>query len=233
MIKFRSPIQRRRPHHQTQVITKLTSGFKRFHKRWYQEEKLYQNLRHGQNPHALLIACSDSRVDPAILTDSLPGDIFVIRNVANLVPPYTKDQGFHGVSAAIEYAVKHLKVKDIIVMGHASCGGIKALVEEGQGEHHTEEKDEFIGPWVAIAKKAWEQVQASLPFAPKEDQIHACELLSVRLSLESLKTFPWVKSRLKKGELTLHGWYFDLKTGELLEYDEEREVFHPLISLGN
>ena len=226
MIKFLSKIPRRRAHHQTHVITKLTAGFKRFQKRWYHDENLYQDLRHGQNPHVLLIACSDSRVDPALLTDSSPGELFVIRNVANLVPPYTNDHGFHGVSAAIEYAVKHLKVKDIIVMGHASCGGIRALVE-GSGE----ENDEFIGPWVSLAQRAWQQVQVSLPHASKADQIHACELLSVKLSLESLMTFPWVKSQVEQGSIKLHGWYFDLHTGELLEYDAEMDVFRPINSI--
>ena len=229
-MKFRSHILRHRTHHQSPAITMLTAGFRRFRQRWYRDdEELFRALRRGQKPHALLIACSDSRVDPVLLTDSKPGDLFVIRNVANLVPPYGRDGGSHGVSAAIEYAVKHLEVRDIIVMGHACCGGIRALMDEAEGGGHHGERDEFIGPWVSIARKAIDDVRAAMPDASREDKAHACELVSVRLSLESLMTFPWIRSRVEAGKLKLHGWYFDLRSGELLEYDEEREVFHPLV----
>ncbi len=229
-MKYRSSVLRHRPRHQSPVITMLTSGFRRFHQRWYREEKdLFHSLRQGQNPHALLIACSDSRVDPVLLTDCRPGDLFVVRNVANLVPPYAHDGGNHGVSAAIEYAVRHLEVRDIIVMGHACCGGIRALVEEAEGGGHHGGQDEFIGPWVAIARKALQRVRETMPDACLEDKAHACELLSVHLSLESLMTFPWIRSRVEAGVLTLHGWYFDLRSGELLEYDEKRDLFHPLV----
>ena len=233
-MKYRSHILRHRQRHQDPVITRLTSGFRRFQQRWYRDdEELFRSLRHGQRPHALLIACSDSRVDPVLLTDSRPGDLFVVRNVANLVPPYSQDGGNHGVSAAIEYAVKHLEVRDIIVMGHACCGGIRALVDEAEGGGHHGEQDEFIGPWVAIARKALRQVQESMPGAGREDKAHACELLSVRFSLEALRTFPWIRERIEAGRLTLHGWYFDLRSGELLEYDEKRDVFHPLVGSVN
>ena len=229
-MRFRSHVLRSRAHHQSPVITKLTSGFRRFQQRWYRDdEELYEALRHGQAPHALLIACSDSRVDPVLLTDSRPGDLFVIRNVANLVPPYARDGGNHGVSAAIEYAVKHLEVRDIIVMGHACCGGIRALVDEAESQEHHGEPDEFIGPWVSIARKALQHVCEAMPNASKEDKAHACELMSVRLSLEALLTFPWIRSRVDEGRLALHGWYFDLRSGELLEYDDARELFHPLV----
>ena len=229
-MKFRSHILRHRTHHQSPAITMLTAGFRRFRQRWYRDdEELFRALRRGQKPHALLIACSDSRVDPVLLTDCRPGDLFVVRNVANLVPPYSRDGGSHGVSAAMEYAVKHLEVRDIIVMGHACCGGIRALVDEAEGGHHGE-PDEFIGPWVEIARKALRHVLETMPGAGTEDKAHACELLSVRYSLEALRTFPWIRSRVEAGTLALHGWYFDLRSGELLEYDEERDLFHPLVS---
>ncbi len=229
-MKYRSHLLRHRLRHQSPVITKLTSGFRRFRQRWYRgDEELFQALRQGQNPHALLIACSDSRVDPVLLTDSKPGDLFVMRNVANLVPPYSKDGGSHGVSAAIEYAVKHLEVRDIIVMGHACCGGIRALVDAAEGEGHHGEPDEFIGPWVTLARNALHKVQYTMPGASREDKAHACELLSVRFWLKAWRTFPWIMSRVEDGTLTLHGWYFDLRSRELLEYDEKRDVFHPLV----
>ena len=229
-MKYKSSILRHRARHQSPVVTLLASGFRRFQRRWYKDdEELFRALRRGQKPHALLIACSDSRVDPVLLTDSRPGDLFVVRNVANLVPPYARDGGSHGVSAAMEYAVKHLEVRDIIVMGHACCGGIRALVDEAAGGGHHGGPDEFIGPWVALAQKALRHVLETMPGASREDIAHACELLSVRYSLEALRTFPWIRSREEEGALTLHGWYFDLRSGELLEYDEAREVFHPLV----
>ena len=212
-------IRARRAHPQHPVLLRLTSGFRRFQYRWYHpDEPLFESLREGQNPLALVIACCDSRVDPVLLTDCRPGDLFVVRNVANLVPPYAPDGGRHGVSAALEYAVKHLRVQDVIIMGHACCGGIHALVSGGGDEN----RDEFIGPWV-------EKVDEAMPGACDADRARACELWNVRLSLDNLMTFPWVKSAVEEGRLSLHGWYFDLQSGELLEYDAERQAFRPLV----
>ena len=150
------------------LILRLSSGFRRFQHRWYHpEEPLFQELRSGQKPLALVIACSDSRVDPVLLTDSRPGDLFILRNVANLVHPYVPGGGALSQNAALEYAVKHLKVQDIIVMGHACCGGIKALVSARArilaGEFLPEaEEDEFIGPWVSVAVRALEEAEKEL-----------------------------------------------------------------------
>ena len=219
-------IRTHRPGHQHPLVFRLTSGFRRFQHRWYDpEEQLFQTLKNGQNPLALVIACCDSRVDPVLLTDCRPGDLFVVRNVANLVPPYAPDGGRHGVSAALEYAVKHLGVQDIIIMGHACCGGIQALVSGAEGS----ERDEFIGPWVDVARHALEKVDEAMPGADETDRARACELWNVRLSLENLLTFPWVKSAVDEGRLSLHGWYFDLQSGELLEYDASHEAFRPLV----
>ncbi|MBQ4615681.1 MAG: carbonic anhydrase [Mailhella sp.] len=221
--------------HQHPLIVRLSAGFRRFQHRWYHpEEPLFQVLKSGQNPLALVIACSDSRVDPALLTDSRPGDLFVLRNVANLVHPYEPGGGALSQNAALEYAVKHLKVQDIIVMGHACCGGIHALVSAKArwlaGELRREaEEDEFIGPWVSVAMRALEKAEEQMPEASLEDRARACELWSVRLSLENLLTFPWVKEAVEEGRLALHGWYFDLQSGELLEYDEKTQTFHALV----
>jgi carbonic anhydrase len=213
-------------HHLHPLILRLSSGFRRFQHRWYHpEEPLFHILKQGQNPLALVIACSDSRVDPVLLTDSRPGDLFVVRNVANLVPPYAPDNGTHGVSAALEYAVQHLKVQDIIVMGHACCGGIHALV----AANHQESTDEFIGPWVSVAQRALEKVDELMPGADVADRARACEMWSVRFSLDNLKTFPWIRHAVSSGRLNLHGWYFDLQSGELLEYDDKEERFRPLV----
>ena len=217
------------------LLVRLTSGFRRFQHRWYHpEEPLFQELKRGQNPLALVIACSDSRVDPVLLTDSRPGDLFILRNVANLVHPYVPGGGALSQNAAIEYAVKHLKVQDIIVMGHACCGGIKALVSARArllaGEFLPEaEEDEFIGPWVAVAVKALQKVEEVMPGVSLADRARACELWSVRLSLENLLTFPWVREAVEAGTLALHGWYFDLQSGELLEFDPKEQAFRPLV----
>lgn len=217
------------------LIVRLSSGFRRFQHRWYHpDEPLFQELKSGQNPLALVIACSDSRVDPALLTDSRPGDLFILRNVANLVHPYVPEGGALSQNAAIEYAVKHLKVQDIIVMGHACCGGIKALVSARArilaGESLPEaDEDEFIGPWVSVAVKALEKAEEGRKSASLADMARACELWSVRLSLENLLTFPWVKEAVAEGRLALHGWYFDLQSGELLEFDPKEQAFRPLV----
>ena len=219
-------IRTHKPGRQHPLVLRLASGFRRFQHRWYHpEETLFQTLSNGQNPLALVIACCDSRVDPVLLTDCRPGDLFVVRNIANLVPPYAPDGGRHGVSAALEYAVKHLKVQDIIIMGHACCGGIHALVSGGEGEA----RDEFIGPWVDVARRALEKVDEAMPGADAADRARACELWNVRLSLDNLMTFPWVRRAVEEGNLSLHGWYFDLQSGELLEYDAQEHAFRPLV----
>ena len=231
VFRIHRPVHRQHP-----LVIRLASGFRRFQHRWFHpHEPLFEELRQGQKPLALVIACSDSRVDPVLLTDSRPGDLFVVRNVANLVHPYKPGGGAMELSAALEYAVKHLKVKDIIVMGHACCGGIHALVSARArwlaGELRKEaEEDEFIGPWVSVAVRALEKAEEVLPEGADEAELaHACELWSLRLSMDNLLTFPWIEEAVERGELTLHGWYFDLKNGELLEYDAHEETFRALV----
>lgn len=206
-------------------IGKFINGFKRFQENYFgHDHNLFGDLRQGQSPSALVIACSDSRVDPAILFDCGPGDLFVVRNVANLVPPYETGGGLHGVSTALEFGVRALQVKHIIVLGHRQCGGIKALMEEGQPE----DKGEFIGGWVNIAVRAKERVLAELPEAAPEVQLCACEEASILVSLENLMTFPWIRERLQQGSLMLHGWYFDLETGQMLAYNPYTAHYEPL-----
>jgi carbonic anhydrase len=208
-------------------IAKFIAGFKRFQEHYFTDNKqLYEKLKHRQHPKALVIACGDSRSDPAIITDCDPGDLFVIRNVANLVPPYETDSGFHGVSAALEFAVLHLQVNYIIVLGHSQCGGLKALIETPEGKSF----GEFIGHWMEIAKPARDYVQqefAQKAFAVKS---RACEQAALLISLENLLSFPWVKKRVDNGELHLLAWYFDIQKGELLHYDIEQCDFEPLVT---
>jgi len=167
-----------------------------------------------------VIACSDSRVDPAHLFDARPGDLFVVRNVANLVPPYESDGATHGVSAALEFAVRALGVAHVCVLGHGQCGGVRALLEGAQGE--------FLPRWVDIAREARDDVLARLPGKPPALQARACEQAALLLSLRNLLTFPWVAERVEGGALALHAWYFDLERGELLAYAPDSGRFVPL-----
>lgn len=215
-------------------INKFISGFRRFQESYFcEDDRLFSSLKKGQTPGTLVIACSDSRVDPAILMDCQPGDLFVVRNVANLVPPYEPDAGYHGVSAALEFAVRHLRVEHVIVMGHSQCGGVNALMrgvaDPSSTSASSDESGEFIGKWVRIAAPARERVLQELPTSSHDKQCRACEQAAVLVSLENLLTFPWVLERVEAGDLLLHGWYFDLAKGELLHYLPQSSCFEPLV----
>lgn len=198
-------------------VTKFITGIANFQQQHFGENpELANTLLSGQKPQALLIGCCDSRVDPALLTDSAPGDLFILRNIANLVPPYTKSDDYHGVSSSIEYAVCFLKVSDIIILGHSNCGGIDALMDSADGE----EAGEFIGKWVNIAASARDKVLADMADEPREKQARCCEKEAILVSLKNLMTFPWVKERVAKGQLCLHGWYYNMGTGQLRYYNQ-------------
>ncbi len=212
-----------------QDIKNLIKGFKRFQKNYFKsDDALFEQLRQCQKPKVLLVGCSDSRVDPAILTDCQPGDLFIIRNVANLIPPYEPDARYHGVSSGIEYAVRFLQVEHVIVMGHSHCGGIEALLRS------TAESPvgEFIDHWVDIARPAKEKVLQELASKPFDKQARACEQASIMISLENLLTFPWLAERVEAEQLALHGWYFDLDAGQMLAYHPETGEFEQLRSGG-
>ena len=206
-------------------IARFIAGFKRFRQQYFDpHEQRFAPLQQGQKPKVLLIGCSDSRVDPAMLTGCAPGELFVVRNVANLVPTCEHDTHHHGVSAALEYAVCALEVEHIIVLGHSGCGGISALME-GVPDGLVAE---YIGPWMEIAKRAREQVLKDLAGKEPAVQIRACEQAAILVSLENLLSFPWIAARVESGALLLHGWYFDIAVGQLLSYAPEKGSFQPL-----
>ena len=203
----------------------LIEGFKRFRKRSFTGENAqFQNLvQYGQTPSTLIIGCCDSRVDPALILDCAPGDLFVVRNVANLVPPFENQGSFHGTSAALEFGVQNLKVQHIIVLGHAQCGGIKALLDGGvSGE------DSFIAEWMGIADDAREMIDEKYSNADSAIRSRACEQQAILVSLNNLKTFSWIREGVESNCLTLHGWYFDIERGKLLGYNPENAKFEML-----
>lgn len=203
-------------------IIKLIAGFRQFRGKFYSgENQTYKRLAEGgQVPKTLIIGCSDSRVDPAIISSAEPGEIFVVRNVANLVPPFEAGGGHHGVSAAIEFAVVNLKVENIIVLGHRQCGGIRALLfpEESQAGG-------FVSQWMRIAEPARTRALAAVPSGEQTELWRHCELESIRTSLENLRSFPFVQEAIARRQLSVYGIYFDLQRGELLELDERRGTF--------
>ena len=203
-------------------VKDLIDGYKRFHKESFEKKReFYDRLyKEGQSPRFLVISCCDSRVHPVQIMDTNPGDIFVIRNVANLVPVNEPDGKSHGTSAAMEFAVKHLNVKHIIVLGHSQCGGIKTLME---GEHFSSEYS-FVDPWMGIAKNARLSVLEKHKDKSFEEQCSYCEKSSIEISLNNLMTFPWIKEKCDSGELNIHGWYFNIKTGALLGHRGEEFI---------
>ena len=163
-----------------------------------------------------MISCCDSRVDPGVLFDLEPGELFVIRNVANLVPPFETKGDYHGTSAALQFAVTCLNVKQVVVLGHANCGGIRALMENNRAI----KTDGFIDSWMNLAAKAKEEVLAREDLVTIKQRIDACEKIAVRHSPINLMTYPWIRERVDAGNLDLVSCYYDLRIGELIDLDE-------------
>lgn len=202
----------------------LISGYRSFKASFFarNQTKYLKLVREGQQPRICMIACADSRVDPAIVMQIEPGEVFTIRNVANLVPPYEEQGTYHGVSAALEYAVKILQVEDILVLGHAHCGGIQALITK---DDIPVRNDTFITSWMGIAEEALHRVDNADGTMSEEEHARACEQSAVLVSLDNLMTFPMIKRRVEEGTLRLNGWYYDLTKGILRRYNPETKVF--------
>ena len=203
----------------------LIEGFSRFRERHFaQNDALFRGLvEQGQTPRILVVACCDARVDPALVLDCAPGDLFVIRNVANLVPPAENQGHYHGTSAALEFGVRKLNVGHLIVLGHAHCGGIRALLEGDM-----QKGDAFISEWMGIADAARERVSREFADAGNAARHRACEQQAILVSLDNLMTFHWIRERVEQGTLALHGWYFDIERGELLGYAPATHRFETL-----
>lgn len=203
-------------------MDKLIAGYRRFRQsRWLEQKALYEALAAGQRPRMLIIACADSRVDPATIFDVAPGEIFIVRNVANLVPPCAQDEGLHGTSAAIEFAVQELGVRTILVLGHARCGGIAAALNPQAGC-----RTGFVASWIKLLDAPLARVQ-SLSCEPVVAQ-ETLEREAIRESLRRLETFPFVAQWRAAGALELVGARFDILTGHLEVLDHFNSAFEPV-----
>jgi carbonic anhydrase len=204
----------------------LTDGYRAFvENRLVAEQRRYATLaERGQSPEVMIIGCCDSRVSPTVIFDTGPGELFVVRNVANLVPPYAPDGAYHGVSAALEFAVHVLAVKHIVVLGHARCGGVRAFVEASVPLS----PGDFIGKWISMIAPAAVDIGPPHEAESLDDYAGRLEQASLVRSLASLMTFPFVRTRVAAGTLALHAAYFGVATGELYVYDGESRQFEPV-----
>jgi carbonic anhydrase len=207
-------------------LRKLAQGFLRFRSEVYEPSRqMFERLAEKQEPKIMMISCSDSRVDPAMLCHAEPGELFMVRNVANLVPPYAADKAYHGTSAALEFAVTMLKVEHIIVLGHGQCGGIRALYT-APPEPGT--RGSFIANWMQIADEARRRTMVAASALGLEEQLRVCGEEAIKTSLANLLSFPWIAERVRDGKLRIHGWRFGIRDGLMYVYVPRADRFVPL-----
>ena len=192
----------------------MLQGYQTFRKKYaLGDESIMHSLSHyGQQPQTMVVACCDSRVDPALILQCDPGDLFVVRNVANIIPPYEKDDAHHGTSAALEFGICFLKVNHLILLGHSQCGGIQALLN---GDSN---KDDFITNWVSLIKTPHVNLQNIDDYAK----------LALKQSYQNCLTFPWINSLVSQKKLTIYLWFFDIKTGKIFTYSDSQKEYQPL-----
>jgi carbonic anhydrase len=205
--------------------SRLTEGYRAFlDERFARERSRYESLAEGQAPEVMVVSCCDSRVSPEVIFDASPGELFVVRNVANLVPPYETGGEYHGTSAALEFAVQALRVKHIVVLGHARCGGIRAFADDSAPLS----PGDFIGRWMNLIAPAGQRI-GPRGDADLNEYLSRLELAAVENSLRNLMSFPCVKILVERGKLFLHGAYFGVATGILLVRDPESGAFMPAV----
>ncbi|PWU06889.1 MAG: carbonate dehydratase [Verrucomicrobia bacterium] len=198
---------------------KILKGYQLFRKKYAKgdESVMHYLSQHGQKPNIMVVACCDSRVDPALILQCDPGDLFVVRNVANIIPPYEKDEMHHGTSAALEFGVCFLKVKHLILLGHSQCSGVRALLDE-----QSLGQNDFITNWVSLIKKD------SCNCSNVDDYAK----IALQLSYQNLMTFPWIKQNMKNEDLIIHLWFFDIKSGQIFTYLASEKTYKALDSFG-
>src|SRR5438128_6898512 len=208
-------------------LQRLIEGYRRFREvDWSRERERWAEMTEGQSPQVMILSCADSRVEPAQIFDARPGEMFVVRNIAALAPPYENTSGFHGVSAALEFAVTQINVGEILVMGHGMCGGCSAALT-GQFDDRRPGHGQFIADWVRMLDRARDKVRA------RHTELDAAAFLdmereAVKVSLANLRTFPWIAGRERAGELKLHGAHFAISEGRLYVLDEAKGDFRPV-----
>lgn len=195
-------------------LRKIIDGYHLFREKYASgDNSVMQSLsHHGQKPQIMVVSCCDSRVDPAVILQCDPGDLFVVRNVANIIPPYEKDEAHHGTSAALEFGICFLKVKHLILLGHSQCGGIQVLL------NHQDERNDFITNWVTLIKTQEMTLQ----------NVDDCAKAALNQSLQNCLTFPWLKEKVTNEELTIHRWFFDVKLGQIFMCDNGNKGYRPL-----
>ena len=209
------------------TFTDMLQGYRRFRNReWAQERSRWAQLSEGQSPRVMIIACSDSRVDPTQIFDTNPGEVFVVRNVAALVPPFETNPGRHGISAALEFAVQILGVSEIVVMGHGLCGGCSAALTRSMHDAPHGEGG-FIASWISLLDDARAQVVAEHGEAHSPVAARAMEQAAVQVSIQNLRTFPWISEKEQSGALILRGAFFAIADGVLHILDEPTATFKP------
>jgi carbonic anhydrase len=223
------------PKRYKEELESLIVGYSKFRERYlFKDFRMFTKLAtHGQHPKTMFISCSDSRVDPYHILNCEPGDIFVFRNVANLVPHYEDRPKNEGIGAALEFAVRILKVQQIIVLGHSHCGGIKALMESDTAESKEKSpslETQFIKDWVKVAAKARDKVFFTAKHLSPEQQAKELEEQALLVSYDNLKTYPWIHEAMEAQKLAIHLWRFDLREGKIKFFDFDSKVFEDLPS---
>lgn len=203
------------PKNKESSYNKIITGYQAFKNKYTRgDNSIMQSLAdNGQQPHTMILACCDSRVDPALILQCDPGDLFVVRNVANIIPPYEKDEAHHGVSAALEFGICFLNIKHLIILGHSQCGGINALLNQKDLPHN-----DFITNWMSLIN------MPHLHLHDADDYAKAALIQSYQHCL----TFPWIKEKVAAHQLAIHLWFFDIKQGEIFTYSQAKQEYHPL-----
>jgi carbonic anhydrase len=194
---------------------KMLQGYKQFRNKYASgDNSVMQYLSYyGQQPETMVVSCCDSRVDPALILQCDPGDLFVVRNVANIIPPYEKDEMHHGTSAALEFGICFLKVRNLILLGHSQCGGIQVLVDQINSN-----QNDFITQWVSLVKSKHPHLHDADDYAKQ----------ALNQSYENCLTFPWIKDKVMHHELTIHLWFFDVKKGQIFTHVDSHKEYQPL-----
>jgi carbonic anhydrase len=207
------------------AMEKLFKGVMKFRQEDFESHReLFRELGQGQKPHTLFIGCADSRVDPSLITKSKPGDLFVVRNVANIVPPYRRTEEYVATTSAIEYAVQVLEVESIVVCGHSNCGGCEALNAAPENLEHIP----HVRRWLEVSREVKPRVDRLIKEDSPEEREWLTEQVNVLVQMKNLLTFPYIREKYEQGKLAIYGWHYIIETGEVFNYYDEKGEFQLL-----